>query len=161
SRDLEVYLSGNVEVREQPNPPVVPPGALPPPPRRTLGPRTLRADEVYYDVGRNVAIALKAELEVIQSGLPEPLHFNGVELRQLSPTQFQAIKADIFSSRLPSDPRLKVFASDALLEEKKVPRRFLHFFVEHDPITGEVLTEEESLITAHNVFFEAWNVPFF
>src|SRR5262249_25524338 len=41
TRSLAVYLSGNVEVRNQSDKEV----------------RGLRADEVYYDVGRNVAVA--------------------------------------------------------------------------------------------------------
>src|SRR5262249_53241141 len=54
SRDLEFYLAGNVEIRQQDQ----------------QGTRTLRADEVYYDVSRNVAVAMRADLEFKQPNVP-------------------------------------------------------------------------------------------
>src|SRR5204862_1081210 len=48
SRELEVYLAGNVEIRSQNDK------------KENV---TLRADQVYYDVGRNVAVATSADLE--------------------------------------------------------------------------------------------------
>ena len=46
---------------------------------------------MYYDVGRNVAVAHHADLEFKQPGLPDPVHLRSDELLQLSPTEFKAI----------------------------------------------------------------------
>ena len=63
SRDLEFYLSGNVEIRQQ----------------NVKDARILRADEIYYDVNRNAAIALHA-------GFADQSHFTRVFVRQTGRT---------------------------------------------------------------------------
>jgi hypothetical protein len=123
--------------------------------------RTLRASELYYDVSRNVAIALGADLEFKQPGLPYPVHLRADELFQLSPTQFEAVRAVVFSSRLPSDPGLTVYLSNATLEEKKVPKRTLFGTDVIDPKTGQVQTEPQSLVRGTNVIFRVEDVPVF
>jgi hypothetical protein len=168
SRELEVYLAGNVVLRQQdlpklPPPPPVPGMPLPPPHlphKRDVTTRTLRADELYYDVNRNVAIALKADLEVLAPTSPDALHFTGVEVQQLSPTQFRAIKADLFNSKLPSDPGLDVSFSEATLEEQKIPRRTLWGSPVLD-IHGQQEIESRSIVDGRNVFFDIEGVPFF
>lgn len=102
TKELEFYLAGNVEIRQQANP---------------SDNRTLRAEQVYYDVGRNVAVAMTADLEMYRPGFPDPIHMKAEELMQLSPTLFEASGAEIFSSRLPSDPGLKVYLRQVTLEE--------------------------------------------
>src|SRR5207247_7346881 len=76
SRQLEFYLAGNVEIREQDGKNV----------------RTLRADEVYYDINRHVAIAVSADLQFKQPGVMEPIHFAADEIEQTSANTFKAIK---------------------------------------------------------------------
>src|SRR5262249_32956472 len=105
--DVEFYLAGNVIVRE--------PG--------TKGEmRTIRADEVYYDVKRNVCLALKGTLELKDPKIETPGYLRAEELIQSSPTTFEVDRAEIFSSRLPSDPGFKVYVAHATIEETKVPR---------------------------------------
>src|SRR5262249_2853523 len=106
-REMEFYLAGNVEIRS----------------RTGKEERTLRADEIYYDVGRNVALALSADMEWRQPGLPDMIHFQADELQQLSQTQFRGLNGAFFSSKLPSDPGLKVVFAEATLEERKRFRR--------------------------------------
>src|SRR5262249_17757593 len=86
---------------QRPHRPAAPPAAP-----KAPGVRPPRCAEVYYDVSRNVALALNGDLEIKQPGFPDPIHFRGVEIRQLAPNQFQADNAQIFSSKLPSDPGL-------------------------------------------------------
>src|SRR5207249_1560935 len=56
TRETEFYLAGNVEIRQVSG----------------KDARTLRADEVYYDVGRNVAVAMNGDLEFRQPNIPDP-----------------------------------------------------------------------------------------
>src|SRR5439155_25323251 len=77
SRELEFFLAGNVEIRQQS--------------RQSV--RTLRAEQIYYDVSRNVAVAVSADLEVRQPGVPDPIHLKADELYQLSPTLFRGVRA--------------------------------------------------------------------
>src|SRR5205085_3025406 len=55
-KDLEFYLAGNVEIRQEEF--------------TAREKKTLRADEVYYDVNRNVAVALSAQLELREAPRP-------------------------------------------------------------------------------------------
>src|SRR5207245_2143896 len=63
-RELEFYLSGNVQIRS----------------KRRKEDRFLQADEVYYDVGRNVAVALHADISFVQPGVADPVHMKAEEL---------------------------------------------------------------------------------
>lgn len=121
--------------------------------------RTLRCDELYYDVSRNVALAVNGDLEIQQPGFPEPLHLKGAEIYQLSPTMFEAVQAEVSASRLPSDPGLKVYFSTVTLEEKKIARRNLFGGPVRDRVTGEPLTETQDIVTGRNVFLMADDVP--
>jgi hypothetical protein len=143
TREAELYLAGNVEIRSQNGPEA----------------RTLRADEVYYDVGRNVAVARNGDLEFKQKGVPDPIHFRADEILQLSPDEFKGYRTVIFSSRLPSDPGLKIYVKEGDLNNKVVPKRSIFGRQYINRETGQPETERESLITARNVFVELENVP--
>ncbi|HLJ92999.1 MAG TPA: hypothetical protein VKU02_07390 [Gemmataceae bacterium] len=145
SRDLEFYLAGNVEIRQQDK----------------QGTRTLRADEVYYDVSRNIAVAMQAELEFKQPNVPDPVHMRAQELIQLSPTLFKGLRVDVYSSRLPSDPGLKVGVSEGMLEDKQIPKRSIFGIQVINRQTGQPETEEERLFTGRNAVIRFDDVPFF
>jgi hypothetical protein len=145
SKELEFYMAGNVEIREQ----------------QGKENRILRADEVYYDVGRNVAVALHADIEFRQPGLTDPVHVRADELDQLSPELFQGLKAEVYSSRLPSDPGLKIYVANTTIESKQIPRRSIFGVPFTDPRTGQPETEQQRLIRSRNVFLEVDNVPIF
>jgi hypothetical protein len=154
--DLEFYMSGHVEIRQQPT------GIV-------REQKTLQADEIYYDVNRNVAVALKARLELRYDipalrnaqGTVEPLIVAGNELFQLGPTTFEVTSAEVFSSKLPSDPGLKVLVAQATLEERRTPMTTLFGRPVLDRKTGEPVIKEESIVTARNTLFELENVPIF
>lgn len=146
SRELEFFLSGNVEIRQQGQP---------------TDQRTLRADEVYYDVGRNVAVAVSADLELRRAGIPEPLHLKADELLQLSPTLYEAVRAEVFASRLPSDPGLKVYMAQATLEERKEVRQTVFGRDIPNRRTGVVRAEPQHYFRGTGVYFEVEDVPFF
>jgi hypothetical protein len=145
ARDFEFYLGGDVQIREQRGPES----------------RVLRADEVYYDVRRDVAVARNADLEFKQKGVTDPIHFKADEILKLNADQYEGYRVEIFSSRLPSDPGLKVYVQEATLDNRTVPKRsiFGARFVNRQ--TGEAETEMERMIRARNVFLEVDNVPVF
>lgn len=146
ARQVEFYMAGNVELREKE-------------PKES---RTLKADELYYDVGRNVAVAYQADLEFKQPSLPDPIHLWADELLQTSPTKFEAVKVDMYSSRLPSDPGLKVHVMHSSLESKTVTKRqFLGFGAPQLDDSGQPITQVERLYKGQNVFVEVADVPVF
>lgn len=145
TRQAEFYFAGNVEIRSQTG-------------RET---KTLRASEVYYDVSRNVAVAHDADLEFKQPGLPDPVHMRADELLQLSPTQFKSYRTEVFSSRLPSDPGLKVYVSESTLDEVRVPKRTIFGTQLIDDKTGQPETAEQRLFKGRTVLLELENVPVF
>ncbi len=144
NRELELYLAGNVEIRSHAG----------------KQSETLRADEVYYDVNRNVAVAVGADLELRQAGVPDPVHLRADELEKLSATDYRARRGEFFSSRLPSDPGLKIVFAQATLEEKKEPRRslFRRLLGLADDNPNAVA---ESIVRADEVFLEVESVPIF
>ncbi len=159
--DLEFYLAGHVEIREA-TPPANPAAAP--------DTKTLRADEVYYDVNRNVALALNATLElrsdIRQTGtnlplLTEPFIVKAVEIRRVSETTFEMSNAEFFSSKMPADPGLKATVADATVVDGVRPKTSIFGWPVIDRKTGQQIQEKVSIVTARNVFFELEDVPFF
>lgn len=145
SRDLEFYLSGNVEIRQQ----------------SAKDSRLIRADEVYYDANRNTAICVHAELEIKDPKVPQEVIVRATELQQLAPNQFKFSQADIFSSKLPSDPGLKVYVREGTIEEKKVPRLSIFDTPIIDRRTGQPIEMRDTRVDARDVIFKLEDVPFF
>ncbi|MBY0527816.1 MAG: hypothetical protein K2R98_30750 [Gemmataceae bacterium] len=149
TRELEFYLAGNVEIRQKS--------------QRSRGnqeSRIMRADEVFYDVNRNVAVAVAADLEFRNRRIPDPIHMRADELLQTSADTFEVIKGDVSASKLPSDPGVKIEFQNATLESKRVPRRGL-FGQVTDRRTGEALIDQELMFKGRNVFLEVEDVPIF
>jgi hypothetical protein len=121
--------------------------------------RILRCDEVYYDVNRNVALAINANLEIRQPGFPDPIHFRGAEIHQLSPDQFRAITAQLDSSKLASDPGLDVRFDEATLTKTLIVKRGL-FGPVIDRRTGQPVQTERDDVVAEGVKFDLEHVPF-
>jgi hypothetical protein len=145
SKALEFYLAGNVEIREQ----------------STKENRLLRANEVFYDAGRNTAVALLADLEFRQRGILEPLHVRGEEIDELAPGQFQIIRGEVFASRLPSDPGLKIDVAEATIRENRVSRTSIFGRPIIDRRTGQPEYETQELFDGKSLIFKVENVPFF
>ncbi len=144
-RHLEFYLAGNVELRQ------------------TVGKDShiLRADEIYYDTNRNVAIALKAQLEFKPPLVADPIVVKAEELYQHAPQQYEVVRAEIFSSKLPSDPGLKVFVRQATIEDKAVPKFGTFGQRVIDRTTGEQMQTRQTIFKGQDVYFELEHVPFF
>lgn len=154
NQEIEFYLSGNVEIRSQDA-------------KQT---HTLRADEVYYDVNRNAAVAYQADLEFSfapRAGskviLEDPVHLRADEMLQISPDLFEANRAEVFSSRLPSDPGLKVYVRKGRLEQKQVTKRmFLGLGPPvRDPVTGQPQVETKRIFKGNHVFAKLEDIPVF
>jgi hypothetical protein len=149
SNDLEVYLSGHVIVRQAPL--INPKGEE----------RTISANEVYYDVNRNVAIALEARMELKQLLMNDPLIATAREMRQTSINTFEIEKSEVFSSKLRSDPGLKVVLQEGVIEDRTVPLRNLFGLPVIDRNTGQPLLIRETMLTGNNTFFEMEKIPFY
>jgi hypothetical protein len=143
--DVEFYLAGNVEIRQ---------------PGEKGETRTIRADEVYYDVRRSVAIALRGTLEIRDPKLESPIIAHAQEIVQTSTTTFEVVEAEFFASRLPSDPGLKVYVSQASIEERKVPQLGI-FGQAVDRRTGQPIEKKQTWVRATDVWFELEGVPIF
>jgi hypothetical protein len=155
SNDLEFYLAGHVEIRQQEKP-------------ASKEIKTLRAEEVYYDVNRNVAVAIQAQLELRSTGInpksplaQEPLFLSAAEVLRLNADTFKAYRAVVFSSKLPDDPGLKVLVSDATVEERTRPATTLFNTPVVNRTTGQPVIQHQSIVTAWNVVGVLEGVPFF
>jgi len=156
-RQIELYLSGNVEIRYAPAPKTPAPGQIPRPKGEL---KVMRAERVYYDVTKNKALALNGDLEFFQPGFSDNVHLKGTEIQQLSAEEFDVIDTDIFASRLPSDPGFKLHVNKVRVVEREVTKRgFLGLPVRDED--GETVTETERLFRGKNVFLEVADVPIF
>lgn len=151
--EVEIYLAGNVVVRTVSRTPVPLLG------RREPLTQTLYADQVYYDVERNRAIALDADLELSAPSLKDAIHFRGQEVWRLGLDDWQVRNADLYSSKLPADPGLKLSSPDVTLNQRRVIRRNIFGLPYRDIFTGERIVDTEQIVTARNSRLEIWDVP--
>lgn len=145
TRELEFYLAGNVEIRQ----------------KNTRDERFLRADEVYYDVGRNVAVAISGDLEMRRPTIPDPIHFRADQLLQLGPHDYEGKHSVIYASRLPSDPGIEVVVQDAKLTTRRKEKRSIFGQRFHDATTGAAEDIDELMFTGYNVFLDIEHIPIF
>jgi hypothetical protein len=150
--EVEVYLSGNVVVRTQSKP-------------GTAGfqapiTQTIRAGEVYYDVERNRAIALSADMELGIPNVPSGVHVRGKELHRLSREEFEMLQAEVFSSYTPSDPALKMDSSRVTIREREY-RTNVFGLQYRDLLTGQKIEQPEYQMTMRNMVVRLADVPVF
>ena len=79
----------------------------------------------------------------------------------MAPKNYQVIRSELFSSKLPSDPGLKVYFADAVIEDKTSPKFSIFGMPVFDRKTGKQVQQPQTLVKTHNVYFELQNVPFF
>jgi hypothetical protein len=129
---LELYMEGNVIVRQ--------------------GLRTIECKQMYYDVGRNLAVAYDAELEGEHPQLSSPIYFRARRLRQVAEGKFIAERTQVTPSPF-ANPGYDVQTEVATLES----------FSENaiDPETGEPTTRMRNHVTAANNFFYIEGIPVF
>jgi hypothetical protein len=145
SNEFEVYLSGNVEIRS----------------KDLKSQRKLLAKEAYYDVARNVAVALDGDVEFTDPRVPDPLHMRAKEIRQLSPDLFKGLDATVYSSKLPSDPGLKIVVKEATIEMKDTSRTNIFGLTFTNLKTGEPDTQRQQIFTGENMVIRIEDVPVF
>ncbi len=149
ANNVEFYLTGNVEIRTQT--------------KSKLGPvqQTLRADEVYYDVGRNVAIALKSDFEINDPKVPNPIHFQADEFFRLNAMLYETGRVQVFSTTLPSDPGLKVEVRQATIEERDQQKKNIFGISFNDPETGQPKEVKEHYFKGRDMVVRIEGVPVF
>lgn len=145
AQEQEFFLAGDVQIRNRQGPQE----------------RKLRAEQVYYDVRRNVAIALKGDLELRDPRLREPFHLQAEELLQLGPRRFEGNKAAISASRLPSDPGLQLTLDHVSVQDYQRERYWLFNQPVIDAATGQPATQTRRLVRGERAFLELEGVPIF
>jgi hypothetical protein len=151
---VEMYLAGNVVIRaKQENSPLA--GQF-----KTVY-QTLRADQIYYDVNENRAVAVDANLQLTFPGVKDGVRIKGAEVQRLGLNEWRAIRAEATGSKLPSDPGLLFAADDILYTRRPVVRRNIFGLTYTDKRTGEEDIGYEQILTGRNVTLEYMNVPFF
>ena len=142
--EVEFYLSGNVIVRT----------------KSAKSPlQVLRASEVYYDIERERAVALGADLEFTPRFSPDPFHLEGQEVRRLDEENWEILKGSFDSSKLPSDPGLRIDAPRVTYNERQVRLRNAFGIPYRDLLTGEPVYGDERLVTAYGAVPKVWGVP--
>ncbi len=144
-RSLEFYMSGNVEIRT----------------KNEKESRLLRADEVYYDVNRHVAVASHADLEFEDPRISRPLHLIADELFQINQNLFEADEAQVNASELPYDPGLSLTVRNATLETKQIIRKTIFGNPIIDRNTGQPVQDVQRYFRGRNVFVWLEDIPVF
>jgi hypothetical protein len=147
-QEYELFLAGNVQLRRS--------GGA-----NAKDEQTLKAEQLYYDVRRHVAVAVQADLELRRPGMIQPIFVRADELYQLSTTQFEASRAQIFSSKLPSDPGLKIVVAHATIDQTTYERRGLFGQPIVNRTTGQPETVNQTIIHGENVVLQVEGVPIF
>lgn len=138
---LEVYLEGNVTIRQ--------------------GTNFLRATQAFFDAPADKALLLNAELKTSIPDVAGRFRVRAERLRQLSGDTFQAQQAWITTSEF-GKPGYRLQASDIFLE----PRTDGPLFdasggAQVDPFTGEPLLSKTPWATTLNNTFYVSDVPLF
>jgi hypothetical protein len=154
SSELEFYLAGHVVLRSQK--------------AASRENTVVQADELYYDTNRSVMVALNSRMELRTTRFAqrapqftEPVIFVAPELFRTSEVTYEFSQAQVFSSKLSSDPGLIIYVGHATIEERKRVAKNLFGQPVIDPKTKKPLEIDESIVEARNVTFAFEGVPFF
>lgn len=120
--------------------------------------QTLRADEIYYDVGSDRAIAMCADIEIKSVGFPDAFHLRGRELWKLGPNEIRSFGADTYSSKLPASPGVKFSAREATLIQRQTIRRNI-FGIPYRGRDGQVEYGYERILTSQGVRTRIYDFP--
>ena len=153
-KETELYLTSNVIMRfgsatEARNPD----GSL-------VEDKVLYADQVYYDVVKNKAIALDADMLMMRPGLRQPAQFKGKKITMLSPQEFWSFESQVSASVLPADPGLDLDISRVqITEEKSVVHRTIFGAPFIDRFTGDDDVGTYRHFAATHSFVDLADVP--
>jgi hypothetical protein len=150
---IELFMSGNVVIRYGSDRDKRGPDGAP------LNTQELRAEQVYYDVSRNRAIAVNGDLVFNKYGIAQPAHFHGDELWQLSQQEWRTIHGDANASKLPSDPGIQVTLAEATILERRIVRRTIFGLPFFNRETGIEEEEPERWFRGRRVALEVEGVP--
>ena len=139
--EVELYLSGNVIIRSLSS--------------DTVGNRTVdqvfRAAEVYYDVNRHRAVSLNGDMELRIQDVPERVHIQGKEVWQLSRNEYRLFQTNVYSSKRPAQPGLRITGDEATLIQQNTVRRNIFGRPYRDVRTGELDVGNERILTTERV----------
>ena len=121
--------------------------------------QVLRATEVYYDVERERAIALAGGLEFTPRFAPDPFHLRGREIWRLDAENWEVHDASFDSSKLPSDPGLRIDSDRVTYNERQVRLRNVFGLPYRDLLTGEPIFGDERTVTAYGAVPKVMGVP--
>ena len=138
-REVEIYLTGNVVIRTVAN------GTG----GDTVG-QTLRAEEIYYDVARNRAVAVNADLEMTARQVPDGVHLQGKEIRRLDRENWEILDGSAFSSKLPSDPGFELTSTRTTMRERTVQQTNIFGIPYRDAHRGAGRGRRQRMVTARN-----------
>jgi hypothetical protein len=153
--EIELYLAGNVVIRYGADTDVNSKGVQ-------MEAKTLRAQQVYYDVNRHRAVALNADMEYSKEGYANKGHLIAQELNQIASSEFQATNAEIHASRLPSDPGIRLTMAEAVIyQEPKQARRTVFGTEFRDRLTGGAVEREPQILEAQSIRTQIRDTPIF
>jgi hypothetical protein len=141
----EIYMSGHVDIRT----------------KSKIETETLRADEVYYDLRREVAVARRADLEIQSPKLVYPLHMQASEIVKPNAKQYNMDKSKTFASLLPSDPGLYFVIENTEVQEREYYKRQLYGLLPSYDKDGQPKIAVDHPITGTNMTIWMEGVPFF
>jgi hypothetical protein len=147
--EVEVYLSGNVVIRTASKTPGGGGAAVT---------QVLRAEEIYYDVARNRAVAVNADLEMSAAQTPDGVHLTGREIRRLDAENWEVLGGAAYSSKLPSDPGLQMTSPRTTMRERKVPLKNI-FGIPYRDFDGNPVEGMERVLTVQNSVTRVADVP--
>ena len=150
---VELYLSGDVVIRTLGTLAVGPAGT---PPAQQI----LRAEEIYYDVDKERAVALDADLETkFPTGL-DSVHLRGREIDRLGKREWHAYDTTLFSSKRPADPALTITSREATLVERSgVVKKNIFGRPFRNLRTGEIDVSDERTLTGYKNRVRVRGVP--
>jgi hypothetical protein len=147
TNDLEFYLSGNVEIRNQ----------------ITKDTRVIHCSEAYYDVNRHVSISRDANFIIQDKTIQYPIYLVTPELRMLNESLYAWDKSSFNASTLPYGPGLEVTTGKGTMTDQKVPKRgfwgLSNVYV--DPKTGKEEIEEQRIVRTFNAVPWLEGIPIF
>ncbi len=138
---LQVYLEGNIEVRE--------------------GQNFMRGNQAFYDAREKRAIFLNAELKTRAFRLPMNIRIRAERIRQSRADYYHAERAWVTTSEF-GKPGYRMQMSDVFLEPRDAEASwFSRGDGPFDPDTGEPLAETRLWATAQNNTFIVGDLPVF
>jgi hypothetical protein len=154
SMQVELYLTGNVIIRTRDRK-ILPSGSV------SYTDRVVRADSIYYDLNKSKAIALNADLEIKLDRFPDSVHITGDRITRLGMSEWIATRGQAYSSKLPSDPKVRFRATEVDFVERETTRTNIFGLPYRKLPTLEDDYGVERTITARNATATLLGVPIF